>query len=269
MVSSHRHRISADAGCVVDLGPCGAWRRACGTRALGYTGCGRWNDGGLRTAPALSARPRMRAPLALARAPLRRLGGFGAEIRAWTRVQAADAAERAQAVAATAEGVEASGWGRPPMARGGPPGPSASAGHRRSRVRADAPGARGELARRAIPLREPAVRALRALDPRLAGRCGHGDRARAAARRGVPADGSGQPDRVRARAGTVVRIAWAVEGVERMSPILEAGQFPWTADRVQRGEVVRFSVIDELPRRRRPIGRASRPWASGRLWCFR
>ena len=42
-------------------------------------------------------------------------------------------------------------------------------------------------------------------------------------------------------AGTVVRIAWAVEGVERVSPILEAGQFPWAADRVQRGEVVRFS----------------------------
>ena len=48
-------------------------------------------------------------------------------------------------------------------------------------------------------------------------------------------------------AGTIVRIAWAVEGVERMSPILEAGQFPWTADRVQLGEVVRFSRIDELP----------------------
>jgi signal transduction histidine kinase len=48
-------------------------------------------------------------------------------------------------------------------------------------------------------------------------------------------------------AGTVVRIAWAVQGVDRMAPILEAGQFPWAAGRVQRGEVVRFSRIDELP----------------------
>ena len=86
-----------------------------------------------------------------------------------------------------------------PMARGGTPGPCGGAGHRRSRVRADAPGARGELAGRAIPLREPAVRALRALDSGLAGRCGHGDRTRAAARRGVPADGSGQPHRAGSR----------------------------------------------------------------------
>jgi signal transduction histidine kinase len=48
-------------------------------------------------------------------------------------------------------------------------------------------------------------------------------------------------------AGTVVRIAWAVKGVERVSPILEPGQFPWAAERVQRGEVVRFSLLDELP----------------------
>jgi signal transduction histidine kinase len=48
-------------------------------------------------------------------------------------------------------------------------------------------------------------------------------------------------------AGTVVRIAWAVEGVDRMAPILEVGQFPWAADRLQRGEVVWFSRIGELP----------------------
>jgi signal transduction histidine kinase len=48
-------------------------------------------------------------------------------------------------------------------------------------------------------------------------------------------------------AGTIVRIAWAVEGIERLSPILEAAQFPWTAERVQRGVIVRFSRIDELP----------------------
>ena len=47
--------------------------------------------------------------------------------------------------------------------------------------------------------------------------------------------------------GAVVRISWVVEGAERLSRITETDQFPWTTGQLQRGHVVRFSRIDELP----------------------
>jgi signal transduction histidine kinase len=45
----------------------------------------------------------------------------------------------------------------------------------------------------------------------------------------------------------IPRIGPAVEGVENVSPILEADLFPWTVERLRQGEVVRVSRIDELP----------------------
>jgi signal transduction histidine kinase len=47
--------------------------------------------------------------------------------------------------------------------------------------------------------------------------------------------------------GAVVRISWAVEGIDRPSPIIGAGQFPWTEARLRQGEVLRFVRPDELP----------------------
>jgi signal transduction histidine kinase len=47
--------------------------------------------------------------------------------------------------------------------------------------------------------------------------------------------------------GPIVRIAWAVRGVERAAPMLEAARFPWAAERLRQGDVVRFSRVDELP----------------------
>jgi hypothetical protein len=44
-----------------------------------------------------------------------------------------------------------------------------------------------------------------------------------------------------------VRVAWAAPGVETLPPILAADQLVWTADRLRRGVVVRFSRTDELP----------------------
>ena len=44
-----------------------------------------------------------------------------------------------------------------------------------------------------------------------------------------------------------VRLAWAAPGVETLPSILAAGQLVWTADRLRRGAVVRFSRTDELP----------------------
>ena len=46
---------------------------------------------------------------------------------------------------------------------------------------------------------------------------------------------------------TGVRIAWALPGLEESPRVLEADQFPWAAERLRRGEVVRFSRTDELP----------------------
>jgi signal transduction histidine kinase len=47
--------------------------------------------------------------------------------------------------------------------------------------------------------------------------------------------------------GAVLRISWVVGGAERLSRITETDQFPWTTGQLQRGHVVRFSRIDELP----------------------
>ena len=42
-------------------------------------------------------------------------------------------------------------------------------------------------------------------------------------------------------------ISWAAAGVESRRGISEADQFPWTASQLERGQVVRFSRLDELP----------------------
>jgi signal transduction histidine kinase len=47
--------------------------------------------------------------------------------------------------------------------------------------------------------------------------------------------------------GAVIRISWAGEGAGRPSRITEGDHFPWTTAQLQRGHVVRFSRIDELP----------------------
>ena len=46
---------------------------------------------------------------------------------------------------------------------------------------------------------------------------------------------------------SVVRIAWARPGFEDMPRIVDDEQFPWTAETLRRGQVIRFSRIDELP----------------------
>ena len=48
--------------------------------------------------------------------------------------------------------------------------------------------------------------------------------------------------------GHVVRISWAGRGVKKQSSIVGADQFPWTAEQLARGQGVRFSRLDELPR---------------------
>jgi len=45
----------------------------------------------------------------------------------------------------------------------------------------------------------------------------------------------------------VVRIAWARPGFEDMPRLVDDEQFPWTAETLRRGQVIRFSRIDELP----------------------
>src|SRR3984893_16983215 len=45
----------------------------------------------------------------------------------------------------------------------------------------------------------------------------------------------------------VVRIVWARPGFEDIPRLMDDDQFPWTAETLQRGEVVSFSRIDELP----------------------
>ena len=47
--------------------------------------------------------------------------------------------------------------------------------------------------------------------------------------------------------GPGVRISWAPPGVEELPRVMDADQFPWTAERLRRGDVVRFSRVDELP----------------------
>jgi signal transduction histidine kinase len=43
------------------------------------------------------------------------------------------------------------------------------------------------------------------------------------------------------------RVSSTLAGVEAPLPVMEADQFPWTAETLKRGEIVRFSRIDELP----------------------
>jgi signal transduction histidine kinase len=45
-----------------------------------------------------------------------------------------------------------------------------------------------------------------------------------------------------------VRFSWAPPGMEESAQVLDAIQFPWTAERLGRGEVVRFSRMDDLPK---------------------
>ena len=47
--------------------------------------------------------------------------------------------------------------------------------------------------------------------------------------------------------GPGVRISWAPTGMEESPRVMDAGQFPWSAETLRRGDVVRFSRIDELP----------------------
>ncbi len=44
-----------------------------------------------------------------------------------------------------------------------------------------------------------------------------------------------------------IRISWAAPGLEEPPRVMDADQFPWTAARLGRGELVRFSRVDELP----------------------
>ena len=175
-----------------------------------------------------------------------RPGGFGAEIRGGTWVQPAYAAEQAQPAAATAGGGEVSGWvGSRWLAVGLLVLLEALviAGLvleriRRGRVegllaeRFRFESLLSELSARLIPV------SLGDVDSEI-------ERGLQRVVEFLRMDRASLIEYV--PAGTVVRIAWAVEGVERVSPILEPGQFPWAAGRVQSGEVVRFSRIDELP----------------------
>jgi signal transduction histidine kinase len=47
--------------------------------------------------------------------------------------------------------------------------------------------------------------------------------------------------------GAVVRVSRVAEGAERLSGVTEPDRFPWTTGQLQRGHVVRFTRIDELP----------------------
>jgi signal transduction histidine kinase len=47
--------------------------------------------------------------------------------------------------------------------------------------------------------------------------------------------------------GRGVRIAWALPGLSESAHVMDADQFPWTAKQLGRGDIVRFSRIEELP----------------------
>src|SRR5207249_5235966 len=47
--------------------------------------------------------------------------------------------------------------------------------------------------------------------------------------------------------GSIVRVSWAVEGVEPLARIMETEQFPWATEQLRGGHIVRFSRLDELP----------------------
>jgi signal transduction histidine kinase len=51
---------------------------------------------------------------------------------------------------------------------------------------------------------------------------------------------------VDSRAG--VRIQWTAAGVDELPRLMEDGRFPWTTERLQHGDVVRFSRTEELPK---------------------
>jgi signal transduction histidine kinase len=44
------------------------------------------------------------------------------------------------------------------------------------------------------------------------------------------------------------RISWALPGLTEPPQVLAAGGFPWVAEKLRRGEIVRFSRLDELPK---------------------
>jgi len=47
--------------------------------------------------------------------------------------------------------------------------------------------------------------------------------------------------------GRGARISWALAGVNESPHVLDDDQFPWTAKQLGRGDIVRFSQVDELP----------------------
>jgi signal transduction histidine kinase len=47
--------------------------------------------------------------------------------------------------------------------------------------------------------------------------------------------------------GTGIPISWAAPGLEEAPHVMDVDQFPWTAGKLVRGELVRFSRLDELP----------------------
>ena len=47
--------------------------------------------------------------------------------------------------------------------------------------------------------------------------------------------------------GRGVRISWALSGLRDSPHVMDVDQFPWTAKQLGRGNIVRFSRIDELP----------------------
>jgi signal transduction histidine kinase len=48
--------------------------------------------------------------------------------------------------------------------------------------------------------------------------------------------------------GPGIRISWALPGLEEPPRVMDADQFPWAAAKLRRGELVRFSRVDELPK---------------------
>ena len=44
-----------------------------------------------------------------------------------------------------------------------------------------------------------------------------------------------------------IRISWSLPGLEEPPRVMDADQFPWAAKKLRRGDIVRFSRIDELP----------------------
>jgi signal transduction histidine kinase len=48
-------------------------------------------------------------------------------------------------------------------------------------------------------------------------------------------------------AGRGFRIAWALTGVKESPHIMDVDQFPWTVQQLARGDIVRFSRMDDLP----------------------